>query len=606
MSTNAVEYASWLTRSCLCLAGDFAPAGADRDVTATLLSSEGSQSLGTCFFRGGAGQGVLAVVVPSQGLHGEKDAVLRLEWDARALQLNGEDIRTLAASPDHVVREALAPLDPATRGEVVAFLASTLAAVPEAERAEMSDRLFQLRQALRERLPDLVNALEKPLGAHVDRMMAVDESSFYVEGWMRSKAVDVVRLTAIAPEGGRVELLHRLFRCRRSDVAEFYSLDAGKSGDELGFMCFFETDAPSPRGDGWLLEVEDARGNEFELQVPPAVTDALEVRQAILGGPQLDRLPDDELMSQLVYPAITRIQSRLSLAPVTASVIEYGHLPDAPDVSIVVPLYLQIDHLEAQLAEFANDLELFESDLIYVLDSPQQAEELASRAADLHPIYQIPFRVALLERNAGFAGACNAGAALARGRLLLLLNSDVLPDRPGWLGTMRDFYDATPNIGALGPKLMYEDGSIQHAGMYYHRLAGSSLWVDGNYYKGMHRTLPAANVARRVPLVSGACLMVDRALYDRLGGLPTIYVQGDYEDADFCLQLSTEGLDNWYLPDAELYHLEGQSYAAEARRALNRYNMWLHNGLRRDQIAALMAETGSPATTDRQPVGKRQ
>ena len=49
-----------------------------------------------------------------------------------------------------------------------------------------------------------------------------------------------------------------------------------------------------------------------------------------------------------------------------------------------------------------------------------------------------------LNRNAGYAAANNLAASHARGRLLLLLNSDVLPAGPGWLGTMRDFYDATP------------------------------------------------------------------------------------------------------------------------------------------------------------------
>src|SRR4030095_15612959 len=192
------------------------------------------------------------------------------------------------------------------------------------------------------------------------------------------------------------------------------------------------------------------------------------------------------------------------------SVTSFGEIPETTDVSIVIPLYLQIEHMEVQLAQVADDPDFLETDLIYVLDSPQQAEELLSYAADLHPIYRIPFRVAVLNRNAGFAAANNAGAALPSGRLLLLLNSDVLPERPGWLGRMRTFYDATAKIGALGAKLLYEDDSIQHAGMYFHRPAGSSKGVDGHYFKGMHRSLPAAGEARVVPFVSGSCLMIAR------------------------------------------------------------------------------------------------
>ena len=147
--------------------------------------------------------------------------------------------------------------------------------------------------------------------------------------------------------------------------------------------------------------------------------------------------------------------------------------------------------------------------------------------------------------NAGFGAATNAGASVARGRLLLLLNSDVLPAEPGWLGRMQAFHDATPNIGALGPKLLYEDDSLQHAGLYFDRLregptAGS--WANMHYFKGLHKDLPAANVARPVPAVTAACLMIERDLYEQVEGLPDVYVQGDFEDSELCLRLLAEGL----------------------------------------------------------------
>ena len=119
--------------------------------------------------------------------------------------------------------------------------------------------------------------------------------------------------------------------------------------------------------------------------------------------------------------------------------------------------------------------------------------------------------------------------------------------------------------------------------------------MDAHYFKGMHRTLPAANVARRVPVLSGACLMIDRGLYEEFGGLQGAYVQGDYEDSDLCLRLSETGYENWYPPDAELYHLEGQSYSPANRRPANRYNIWLHTHLWGDRIAAMMSDTALPA-----------
>jgi GT2 family glycosyltransferase len=70
-------------------------------------------------------------------------------------------------------------------------------------------------------------------------------------------------------------------------------------------------------------------------------------------------------------------------------------------------------------------------DLVYVLDSPELAEQAVQQAEGLARMYAVPFRLVLLRRNLGFADANNVGASYARGRLLLLLNSDVLPDRPG-------------------------------------------------------------------------------------------------------------------------------------------------------------------------------
>jgi GT2 family glycosyltransferase len=598
MDAPATEFAhaTWLTDSLLLLVGRRASTGSTRQVAATLETRQGSRRLAAHEFDRLRGQGaprLLVVVVSSDALHSEEGAVLRIELDRTSAELSGEYVRTLTVAPDEVARESLASLDAAARGEIVYFLASTLTEAPDVERVRMSDRLFQLRQALRERLPDLVNAPDHALGAHIDRLMAVDDRSFFAEGWLRMGQSEVVRLTAISPEGSRIELLDRLARRPRSDVADFYGLTGREAEGGLGFTCYFEmADGCSLRREGWLFEVEDVRGGSWELPAPAVLDDPLAVRHAILSGPHLERPPDEELMVTHIHPAITRIQRRISTPPVVASLTAYGAPPDSPEVSIVVPLYHEIDHLEAQLAEFANDPELGMADLVYVLDSPEQADELLQRAADLYLIYWLPFRIAVLEGNTGFAGACNAGAGVARGRLLLLLNSDILPDRPGWLGTMLAFYDTTPNIGALGPKLMYEDDSIQHAGMYYHQPPGSSLWVDAHYFKGMHRTLPSANVARRVPLVSGACLMTSHDLYSRAGGLPTLYVQGDYEDAHFCLSLIAEGAENWYLPDAELYHLEGQSYGAGVRRPFNRYNMWLHNHLSADSIEELMASFG--------------
>ena len=400
-------------------------------------------------------------------------------------------------------RRVLAPLDASERERAMAFLAATLAEVPEQERRNLAEQLHRIREALRERFPSSVVSQGRRRGIHVDRMLAIDDRSFYLMGWLQIP--HLARLTAVSAEGARCELAERMFRFPRPDVAEFFSLDPSPVKDDLGFICFFELDAPSVLADGWLLEIEDEQGQAEELGITDITTDIAEVKQAVLNDPHIDRLPDEELTSNHTFPALSRIQARLETEPRIDTVVQFGEPPSEPEVSVIVPLYLQIHHLEVQLAAFADDPEISAADLVYVLDSPQQKEELLNSAADLFPIYRIPFRVAVLEENVGFAGANNAGATLARGRLLLLLNSDILPAAPGWLGKMRDFYDSTPDLGALCPKLLYEDDSIQHAGSYFYQPPGTDKWVDAHYFKGMHRSLPAANEVVVKTSASGVC-----------------------------------------------------------------------------------------------------
>ena len=121
----------------------------------------------------------------------------------------------------------------------------------------------------------------------------------------------------------------------------------------------------------------------------------------------------------------------------------------------------------------------------------------------------------------------------------------------------------------LGPKLLYGDDSLQHAGMYFHRDAfPNRLWLNQHYFKGFPRRYAPANVCRPVPAVTGACLMLQRELFENLGGWDESYVQGDYEDSDLCLRAYQRGCQNWYLPAAELYHLEGQSRSPQLEENL--------------------------------------
>jgi GT2 family glycosyltransferase len=150
------------------------------------------------------------------------------------------------------------------------------------------------------------------------------------------------------------------------------------------------------------------------------------------------------------------------------------------------------------------------------------------------------------------------------------------------------FFDSKPDMGALGVKLLFEDDTLQHAGLYFRRSPVSGLWENQHYFKGFDANLSAANVTRMVPALCGACLMMERERYVSMRGLRGLYIQGDYEDSDLCLRLHDEGREIWYLPEVELYHLEGQSYASQDRARNTIWNRWLHTYLWDSKIEALM------------------
>jgi GT2 family glycosyltransferase len=591
-----IEYANWLGEGILLLVGTF-DVGRENAADLSVLKDGQPEAIASrsLSYRGddgvAPGRTVLVAFLPRDVRTLGSLEGLVVKTPQATLNLTSGDLRAAFTDLKALARRSFAPLGTPTRTTILEFLATTLSeALPEARALEMSESLFGLREALRERLPTTPRDQNRVLV--VNTLMAVDSRSFYIGGWMRARKADTARLTAVSPEGHRVELLEKLSQLPRSHTGR-YSSGRGRPDASFVFISFFELPAPSLLSAGWVVEMETAEGEAVEVAAPSVQRGLTAVRSAILNDPFTAQALGDELdysMANHVSPAVSRIQEQASATVEIETVVQYGSPPPSPEVSIVVPLYQRIDLLENQLAEFADDPEIHAADLIYVLDSPEQNRELLDLAARLFPIYRVPLRVAVLGQNAGYAGANNAGASLAQGRLLFLLNSDVLPDRPGWLEGMRAFYDATPNIGALGPKLLYEDDSIQHAGIYFHRRPGSSVWRDAHYFKGLHRTFPAANVARPVPVVSGACLLIDRELYDQVGGLRNIYVQGDYEDADLCMRMMEGARQNWYLPAVELYHLEALSYQSNLRLAANRYNGWLHTHLWHDRIAALMEE----------------
>jgi GT2 family glycosyltransferase len=586
----AVRSCAWLAADILLAVVDFDTGdGADLSVSATVEGSPVPTQARSDWFRESdheeARQGVFAVRI-GPPRPGSAPVELCFGSGSSSASLGPAPARTVGVDLRTLVREHFAGLDVETRAWIMSFLLESSGTLDSSVDAhQLSESLALVRDALRDPHPR-INPGSGPTALRIDNLIRVDERSFFVRGWAHDEHAPIVRLSAVSPEGSRVEMLEHMVRVRRRDLDELFPLDGP---EHLGFVCTLQLDAPSRLSSGWIFELENAAGYVVEVEAPDPIEDLHAARDAIVSTLGSARSPLSPV-TEHVFPAVSRLQERLAAMVEIEHVERYGEVPRSPDISIIVPLYKRIDLLQHQLAQFAHDPELSEAELIYVLDSPELSTPALIEAERLFKLYQVPFQIVTLSRNGGFAVANNRGVSIASGRLLLLLNSDVLPASPGWLSRLAGLHDTTPRVGALGPKLLFEDESLQHAGMYFRRSSALGAWENAHYFKGLHGDLPAANVPRPVPALTAACMMIGRALYEEVDGLCSTYIQGDYEDSDLCLRLGEAGYENWYRPEVALYHLEGRSYATADRQANARYNTWLQTSLWSRRIERLMSE----------------
>jgi len=151
-----------------------------------------------------------------------------------------------------------------------------------------------------------------------------------------------------------------------------------------------------------------------------------------------------------------------------------------------------------------------------------------------------------------FSKSNNELARRARGEFLLFLNNDTRAT-PGWLpnllAPMR-----SDRVGIVGAKLLFDDGSIQHAGV---EIAAEEpyRYIGWHPHRGAPADTPEANVARSLPGVTGACLLIRRALFGRLGGFDERYAE-ECQDLDLCLRAAAQGCGVVYEPRSVLFHFE--------------------------------------------------
>jgi GT2 family glycosyltransferase len=460
------------------------------------------------------------------------------------------------------------------------FVVRCLSEAPENGTALAID--LQLRSALPAR-----QAGKSPLhpGAEIDLALALPDG-LLVGGWTRDVNGVLSGIDYLHEDGTTVPL--------DGNCYEFpgwaRGAEEGSKTDVTGFVSWLPLREPL----GALLQprfqMRLASGAVKSIVPKPQPFDPATQRNRILRAVPPQHAIDAAFRT-ILAPALKDVEQRLGKTIHVDQTKDFGPLLDAPLVSIVVPLYRVLDFLRFQLSGLATDpFVAANAEIIYVLDSPEIHDETEHLLGGFHLLHGLSMKLVVMNRNGGYARACNAGARFARGQVVVMLNSDVVPCGPGWLETLALPVLQQKSIGAIGPKLLFEDGSLQHAGLYFGRNK-QGIWLNHHFYKGMPGAYPPAQQARVVPGVTGACQVMRRDVWELVGGYAEDFVIGDYEDSDLCLKIRRAGFDIVYEPAACLYHLERRSISRSqdyTRGVASQYNAWLHTERWNDDIAALM------------------
>jgi GT2 family glycosyltransferase len=248
--------------------------------------------------------------------------------------------------------------------------------------------------------------------------------------------------------------------------------------------------------------------------------------------------------------------------------------------SVVIPVHGRAQLTGRCLEAVLGDPARRPDELIVVDDASTDS------TVELLAAYGDAIRVLRLQRNTGFATAANRGAAAASGEAIVFLNNDTEPQR-GWLEALLAAARAHPGAAAIGARLLYPTGAVQHAGV--------AIGQDGyphNLYAGFPAEHPAVLRSRSLQAVTGACMLVRRDAFEAVGGFDEGYLNS-LEDVDLCLRLGAAGGEVRYCAEAVVTHLESASRGRSDRfeQSLALWRERWRGRVRRDDLA-LYVEDG--------------
>jgi glycosyltransferase involved in cell wall biosynthesis len=235
------------------------------------------------------------------------------------------------------------------------------------------------------------------------------------------------------------------------------------------------------------------------------------------------------------------------------------HIPaPAPLVSLIIPTRNGLDLIK-QCVDSIFSKTTYKNYEIIVVDNNSDDPNALAYFASLHEDTRI--RIIRDERPFNYSALNNAAVNNARGEYVGLINNDIEVISPEWLEEMMGLA-IKPDVGVVGARLWYPNDMLQHGGCIT-GIGGVAGHSHKHLPRGQFGYFARAQLIQTLSVVTAACLVVKKSIYQEVGGLDETNLKVAFNDVDFCLRVREAGYRNVWTPYAELYHHESATRGSD-------------------------------------------
>lgn len=379
------------------------------------------------------------------------------------------------------------------------------------------------------------------------------EAGLFVSGWVRDRYHLVAGLEAERDGVRAFVSLDQLVHLPPSDCDASDPDGTGRPLEERRFVAFFGYDRPAPAAAPCRLALKLRSGTRLTFAEGPSAVDAQDAHDVILGA-LAPAQATDAALGACIEPALDAFAGEAGRIPLTWDSVDIRGGPAKPALSLIIPLTERTRVLRCRAGQFATDPAMADVEVIFVAADPRTWWRVEASVRDLLASYAQGARVVLPSRPCRQAEALNAGASVARTPLLTFCGADSVPEERGWIAKLKSTLSTRRQCGLVGARILFEDHSLAHAGADI-SLDERGAWAVQPRLRGFPRDFAGASGAGPVPVVSSACLMTHRALFEDLGGFSEDYLRQAYADADLCFKVRSTGAAIWHAADVILFAL---------------------------------------------------